>query len=129
MYRSPKLHSAPWGLVPPSIPFVPPPHRSPHPYDPSQALLGIEQFPGDATDHPGAPLLGAGTRRQNACEKLVQHALALGYEHGAMDHATMDNIAALLALVQMSMCESIPSSSERARTDGGLVSSSRRNVR
>lgn len=67
----------------------------------TQAVLGIEAFPSDARDHPEAPLLSAGTRRQSACSTLLQQAHTLGFEHGLMDEPTVDNLAGLLALMQM----------------------------
>jgi len=67
----------------------------------SQAVLGIEAFPSDARDNPQAPLLSAGTRRQSACSTLLQQAHTLGFEHGLMDEPTIDNLAGLLALMQM----------------------------
>lgn len=70
-----------------------------------QALLGIATYPDDSIDHPEAPLLNAGTRRQSACDALVAQALTLGYEEGLVDVPTRDNLAALLALIQMMMCE------------------------
>lgn len=70
----------------------------------SQALLGIATYPDDSIDHPEAPLLNAGTRRQSACDALVAQALTLGYEEGIVDVPTRDNLAALLALIQMMMC-------------------------
>ncbi|ORY62706.1 hypothetical protein BCR35DRAFT_326679 [Leucosporidium creatinivorum] len=68
---------------------------------PHSAVLGIEAFPSDARDHPEAPLLSAGTRRQSACSTLLQQAHTLGFEHGLMDEPTIDNLAGLLALMQM----------------------------
>lgn len=68
---------------------------------PHSAVLGIEAFPSDARDNPNAPLLSAGTRRQSACAVLVSRAHAQGFEQGLMDEATMESLAALLALVQM----------------------------
>lgn len=46
-------------------------------------------------------MLSAGTRRQSACHVLVHQAHAQGFEHGLMDEPSMENLAALLALLQM----------------------------
>lgn len=66
-----------------------------------QALLGIKASPDDARDHPEAPLLSAGTRRQSACHVLLAQAHSLCFEQGLMDEAKIENLAAVLALMQM----------------------------
>lgn len=81
--------------------------------DSSQALLGIAAVPDDSRDHPQAPLLSAGERRQNACSVLLSKALSLCYEQGVEDEATEENLAALLALMQMSICEPRPTALKR----------------
>lgn len=73
-----------------------------------QALLGIAASPDDSRDHPEAPLLSAGTRRENACRGLLHKALALCFQQGVEDDATEENLAALLALMQMAICECSP---------------------
>lgn len=69
----------------------------------AQAVLGISAGPTDSRDHPDAPLLNAGTRRQSACTVLLAQAHALSFEQGLMDEATIENLAALVALTQMSI--------------------------
>lgn len=69
----------------------------------TQAVLGISAAPTDSHDHPDAPLLNAGTRRQSACTVLLAQAHALSFEQGLMDEATIENLAALVALTQMSI--------------------------
>ncbi|KAK4702835.1 hypothetical protein P7C70_g3383, partial [Phenoliferia sp. Uapishka_3] len=70
---------------------------------PHSALLGIAASPDDSRDHPQAPLLSAGERRQNACSVLLSKAHTLCFEQGVEDEATEENLAALLALMQMSI--------------------------
>lgn len=71
---------------------------------PHSALLGIASAPDDARIHPQAPLLNAGSRRENACTVLLGQAHTLCYEAGLVDVATRDNLAAILAMMQMTIC-------------------------
>ncbi|GEM07309.1 hypothetical protein Rt10032_c03g1326 [Rhodotorula toruloides] len=70
---------------------------------PHSAVLGIAIRPEDPVDHPNAPLLSAGNRRQTACTALFDKAHALNWEAGTMETPTVEALAALLAVLQMSL--------------------------
>ncbi|KPV75536.1 uncharacterized protein RHOBADRAFT_53503 [Rhodotorula graminis WP1] len=70
---------------------------------PHSAVLGISLKPEDTLEHPNAPLLSAGTRRQNACRALFDKAHADNYESGTIETPTAENLATLLALLQLSL--------------------------
>ncbi|BGP31983.1 hypothetical protein JCM10296v2_003762 [Rhodotorula toruloides] len=70
---------------------------------PHSAVLGIAIRPEDPVDHPNAPLLNAGNRRQTACTALFDKAHALNWEAGTMETPTVEALAALLAVLQMSL--------------------------
>ncbi|GAA5959811.1 hypothetical protein JCM21900_001025 [Sporobolomyces salmonicolor] len=70
---------------------------------PHSALLGISIKPEDTRDHPNAPLLSAGTRRQNACQVLLTKAHRISWDLGVMEHPTVENLAAVLSLLQLSL--------------------------
>ena len=72
----------------------------------SQAVLGISLKPEDTLEHPNAPLLSAGTRRQNACRALFDKAHGDNYDAGTADTPSAENLATLLALLQLSLCAS-----------------------
>lgn len=82
--------------------------------DHQQAVLGIEASPSDAHDHPQAPLVSAGARRHSACAVLLQQAHSLSFEHGLMDEPTVDNLAGILALMQMIMFAELQPKKSRA---------------
>lgn len=68
---------------------------------PHSALLGIISAPD--SNHPLAPLVMAGSRRENACIVLLQQAHTSAFETGLSDEATTENLACLLAMMQMSI--------------------------
>lgn len=71
-----------------------------------QAVLGIElahSTPNNAPGPTSALLLSAGTRRQNACSKLLNQAHTLSHEESIMDEVSEENLAALMALVQLAI--------------------------
>ncbi|GAA5842576.1 hypothetical protein JCM9279_003624 [Rhodotorula babjevae] len=70
---------------------------------PHSAVLGISLKPEDTLEHPNAPLLSAGTRRQNACRALFDKAHGDNYEAGTTDTPSAENLATLLALLQLSL--------------------------
>ncbi|GAA5998999.1 Zn(II)2Cys6 transcription factor [Rhodotorula paludigena] len=70
---------------------------------PHSALLGISLKPEDELDHPNAPLLSAGTRRQNACQVLLDKAYDSNYQQGILETATVENLAALLSILQLAL--------------------------
>ncbi|GAA5897072.1 hypothetical protein JCM8208_006161 [Rhodotorula glutinis] len=70
---------------------------------PHSAVLGISLKPEDTLEHPNAPLLSAGTRRQNACRALFDKAHSDNYESGTIETPTAENLATLLALLQLSL--------------------------
>ncbi|KAM0791682.1 hypothetical protein ACM66B_003957 [Microbotryomycetes sp. NB124-2] len=74
---------------------------------PHSALLGIEAS--DDPDKSGQRLSSAGARRHSACQVLVDQAHLLSYKQALADETTVDSLAALLALLQMtSFCEVVP---------------------
>lgn len=72
----------------------------------SQALLGITISPDDEKSHPNAPLLSAGTRRQSACMAFLAQAHQACFESSLAEEVSVENLAAILSLMQMSICES-----------------------
>ncbi|BGP16119.1 hypothetical protein JCM10213v2_004113 [Rhodosporidiobolus nylandii] len=79
---------------------------------PHSALIGVSLRPSDAVDHPNAPLLSAGTRRQNACATLLSRAHLTNHEAGTMEEPSAENLAALLSLLQLcTFAELVPSKS------------------
>ncbi|GAA5824096.1 hypothetical protein JCM11251_001520 [Rhodosporidiobolus azoricus] len=70
---------------------------------PHSALLGIGIQPDDIPEHPNAPFLSAGTRRQSACETFFDQAGRANFEAGTMEFASPENLAALLAVLQLSL--------------------------
>ncbi|GAA6027174.1 hypothetical protein JCM8097_002455 [Rhodosporidiobolus ruineniae] len=80
---------------------------------PHSAVLGISIHPSDTIAHPKAPLLSAGTRRQNACKALIEQAGRLNYEAGTMEHATAENLAALMTMLQLAMFTELEPSKSR----------------
>ncbi|BGP40011.1 hypothetical protein JCM10450v2_003991 [Rhodotorula kratochvilovae] len=80
---------------------------------PHSAVLGISLKPEDTVEHPNAPLLSAGTRRQNACKALFDKAHGENYESGTADAATVENLATLMALLQLSLFAEIHPSKSR----------------
>jgi hypothetical protein len=71
----------------------------------SQALLGITISPEDERSHPNAPLLSAGTRRQSACMAFLAQAHQACFESSLAEEVSVENLAAILSLMQMSICE------------------------
>lgn len=67
--------------------------------------MGIATNPEDSKDHPEAPLLSAGQRRQNACAKLIQRAYQAAFEGGLEDEPKVENLASLMAVMQLASCE------------------------
>lgn len=65
------------------------------------ALLGITMD----TDTPNAALLSAGTRRQSACRTFYNQAHTAAFESGLAEEVAEENLAVLLTLLQMSICE------------------------
>ncbi|GJN89300.1 hypothetical protein Rhopal_002280-T1 [Rhodotorula paludigena] len=59
--------------------------------------------PEDELDHPNAPLLSAGTRRQNACQVLLDKAYDSNHQQGISETATVENLAALLSILQLAL--------------------------
>lgn len=70
---------------------------------PSQAVLGIEITETDTRDHPNAPLLSAGTRREQACLQFLSQAHQLAFNEDVAENCSIDNLAACLTILQMSM--------------------------
>ncbi|KAM0787683.1 hypothetical protein ACM66B_003746 [Microbotryomycetes sp. NB124-2] len=70
---------------------------------PHSGLLGITINPEDQVTHPDAPLLSAGTRRQNACATFLRQAYAASFENDVAEQGTVESLAALLSLTQMSI--------------------------
>ncbi|KAK4056861.1 hypothetical protein OIO90_002111 [Microbotryomycetes sp. JL221] len=66
-------------------------------------LLGITINPQDEISHPNAPLLSAGTRRQSACAAFLRQAHAMSFENNTAEETSVESLAALLALTQMSI--------------------------
>lgn len=68
--------------------------------------MGIDSFSSTSKGkQPEALFLSAGTRRQNACDTLTREAHTMGFEQGLFDDATQENLGAVLALIQLMMCE------------------------
>ncbi|SCZ95259.1 BZ3500_MvSof-1268-A1-R1_Chr11-2g03389 [Microbotryum saponariae] len=64
---------------------------------PHSAVLGIAAAPDDGQSDPD---LSAGSRRQSACQALVAQAHSLCYDHGLLEDASVETLAALIALTQ-----------------------------
>lgn len=71
----------------------------------AQAVLGITISPDDERSHPNAPLLSAGTRRQSACMAFLAQAHQACFESSLAEEVSVENLAAILSLMQMSICE------------------------
>ncbi|GAA6011969.1 hypothetical protein JCM10207_003444 [Rhodosporidiobolus poonsookiae] len=79
---------------------------------PHSAVLGISLQPSDITGQPIAPLSSAGARRENACQALLDRAHETNFKAGTMETASVENLAALLCLLQLSLfVEIIPAKS------------------
>lgn len=71
----------------------------------SQAVLGITISPEDERSHPNAPLLSAGTRRHSACMAFLAQAHQACFESSLAEEVSVENLAAILSLMQMSICK------------------------
>jgi hypothetical protein len=80
---------------------------------PCKAVLGISLKPSDAVDHPNAPLLSAGTRRQNASRALYEQAHLRNFEAATTEQATVENLAALLSVLQLTLFAEVTPSKSR----------------
>ncbi|SCV71196.1 BQ2448_2784 [Microbotryum intermedium] len=70
---------------------------------PHSALLGILIEAKDSRDHPDAPLLSAGTRRESACTNFLKQAHQLCFDEGLAEEASIENVGSLMTLMQMAM--------------------------
>ncbi|GAA5851208.1 hypothetical protein JCM8547_004167 [Rhodosporidiobolus lusitaniae] len=70
---------------------------------PHSAVLGISLRPSDTVEHPSAPLLSAGTRRQSATDALFTQAHELNFAAATADVPSVENLAALLSLLQLTL--------------------------
>ncbi|KAK4054956.1 hypothetical protein OIO90_003297 [Microbotryomycetes sp. JL221] len=69
---------------------------------PYSTLLGIDNTPEPGLD---IPLIKAGQRRQATCQILIEQAHTIAFQQGLTDHVSVENLAALLVLTQMSCFE------------------------
>ncbi|KDE06598.1 hypothetical protein MVLG_03094 [Microbotryum lychnidis-dioicae p1A1 Lamole] len=70
---------------------------------PHSGLLGISIEAKDSRDHPDAPLLSAGTRRESACTNFLKQAHQLCFDEGLAEEASIENLGSLMTLMQMAM--------------------------